>query len=153
MPGLGMFPHTITLYSLDIEPSEDFNDRKIYNATVLKGVLFDATKAANVNKSGLVNADSVMVYIPFAVDTGVKTYLPPVAYGESAEKVKHWTLRTGAGDFFVKGEIIDPGESRDGTPHDYEYMRTYYDDVYLVSTVDRKDFGSPDMRLWEVGGR
>lgn len=150
---MSMFPHTITLYSYDMQQSEDYNDKKVYNATVLKGVLFDATKASNVNKSGLVNADSVMVYIPFNVDSGAKTYLPPVEYSASAEKEKHWTLRTGKNDFFVKGETIDPGESWDGTPHDYEYMRSHHDYVYLVSTVDMKDFGEPGMQHWEVGGR
>lgn len=150
---MSMFPHTITLYSTDVEQAEDYNDKTVYNATVLKGVLFDAAKASNVNKSGLLNADSVMVYIPFSVDTGVKTHLPPIEYEKSPEKEKHWTLRTGKGDFFVKGEVIDPGLGRDGFPHDYEYMSKHYDFVYLVSTVDMKDFGSPDMRLWEVGGR
>lgn len=137
-----MFPHTVTLYNLT-ENQTTFE--KEYNVTVLRGVLLDAVQAANINKSGLLNADSVTLYIPFGVDSGGKGFLPEREYERSEDKPSHWTLRKGK-DFFVKGEIAETGKN-------YEQINGMFDDVYRISTVDAKDFGSPDMRHWECGGR
>ena len=57
-----MFPHTVTVYTI----TEDPETADVYsNITVVKGVLFDGSKAANVRVSGLDGADSVNLYIPF----------------------------------------------------------------------------------------
>ena len=32
-------------------------------------------------------------------------------------------------------------------------MREMYDDVYDITTIDTRDFGSPDMQHWQVGAR
>lgn len=139
---MSMFPHTVTVYNLT---EDQVTFQKEYNITVLRGVLLDTVQAANINKSGLQNADSVMLYIPFAVDTGAKTFLPEKEYERSQEKQSHWTLRPGR-DFFVKGEVVEAGKN-------YEQINSMYDDVYRVSTLDTKDFGSPDMQHWECGGK
>lgn len=139
---MSMFPHTVTLYNLT---ENQVTFEKEYNVTVLCGVLLDAVQDANINKSGLINADSVMLYIPFGVDSGEKTFLLEKEYERSENKRRYWTLRKGT-DFFVKGEIIEAGKN-------YEQINSMYDDVYRISTVDTKDFGSLDMRHWECGGR
>ena len=33
-----------------------------------------------------------------------------------------------------------------------EQIEMLYDDVYKVTKVDMKDFGSPSMQHWQVGG-
>lgn len=139
---MSQFPHTVTVYNLT-ENQVDFT--KEYNITVLRGVFLDAVQAANINKSGLLNGDKVMLYIPFAVDAGGKRFLPEKAYEASNDKASHWTLRAGK-DFFVKGEAVEPGR-------DYDQVNAMYDDVYRAATLDEKDFGSPDLQHWEVGGR
>lgn len=140
-------PHTVTLYYSIEDP---LTLETTVNITILHGVLLDATKAANVRESGLVNADSVSLYIPFSVRAvdGLtwmeKQYIPPKLYRDAADKAGLWTLNT-ENCFFVKGEVVEQGR-------EFQYINNNYDDVYRVTSVDEKDFGTPDMRHWEVGG-
>lgn len=139
---MSMFPHTITVYSLT-EDAVTF--QKVYNITVLNGVLVDESQGANVLKSGLTTADAVTVFIPFLVDSGAKTFLPEKEYEKSIEQTRHWTLRPGK-DFFVRGEVIEPGKTR-------QQLEEMYDGVYSITTVDTKNFGTSDMQHWQIGGR
>lgn len=143
-----MYPHTVTLYYI----SEDPTTFEVKNhITVLRGVLFAASKAANVRASGFEGADSVSLYIPFSVTaedgmTGVeKTYVGAKAYADAADKDGLWTLDIGNNCFFVKGEVIEPNMT-------FQTINANYDDVHRVTKVDMFDFGSESMRLWEVGG-
>ena len=62
---MSMFPHTVTLYNVSVETDPaTLEERTINHITVLEGVLLDAVKGKNVNESGLVDADSVTLYIP-----------------------------------------------------------------------------------------
>lgn len=144
---MSMFPHTVTVYNTGEEDPTTF-EKKVH-ITVLRGVFFDARKAANVRESGLANADAVNLMIPFDAEavngvTGEKqTYLPPVSYEASEEKSQHWTIRPGDNCFFVKGEAVEPGMS-------FQEINATYDSVHKVTSVDEKDFGA--LRHWEVGG-
>lgn len=138
-------PHTVTVYS----PVEDPVTFEVtQHITVLRGVLMDASKASNVRTSGLEGADSVNLFIPFSVKAadGVslmdKTYVNPKEFESAADKNGLWTLRIG--DFFVKGEVVED--------NDFQYINANYDDVYRITKVDKKDFGSESMLHWEVGG-
>lgn len=51
----------------------------------------------------------------------------------------------GGTTFFVKGEAVEPDKTE-------EQIEMLYDDVYKVTKVDMKDFGSPSMQHWQVGG-
>ncbi len=145
--GLSMFPHTVTVYNTGEEDPTTFE--KITHITVLRGVFFDARKAANVLESGLSNADAVNLIIPFDVEavngeTGeAQTYLPPLKYEASEEKDRHWTIQTGDSCFFVKGEVVEPGMS-------FQEINATFDSVHKVTSVDEKDFGT--LKHLEVGG-
>mgnify|MGYP006928648625 CR=1 FL=1 len=149
---MDMFPHVVTLYNTEtVElPEDDFKPALTNHITVLHGVLLDASKGSNVNKSGLEGADAVNLYIPAnvkAVDgiTGEpKRYTGPIDFWRSDDKSDLWTLSVGRNCFFVKGEAVHP----DWT---LQTIEAAYDDVYDVSKVDFKDFGG-DMIHWEVGG-
>ena len=132
-------PHTVTVYSV-IEDPVTFEE--IRHITVLRGVFMDASKAANVRTSGLEGADSVNLFVPFSVDASGKTYAEPKEYERAEDKSGLWTLRIG--DFFVKGEVAED--------RDFQYLNANYDDVYRITKVDRKDFGSESLRHFEVGG-
>ncbi len=145
-------PHTVTLYNMYTETDKDtFTETTHSNITILKGVFLDAVKAANVNKSGLTGADSVDLFIPFSVDardavTGAKKrFVGHMEYWASDEKSKLWTLSDGGDTFFVKGIAIEPDK-------DFAFVSMKHDDVYVVTKIDEKDFGSPHMRHWQVGG-
>lgn len=138
-------PHTVTVYS----PVEDPVTFEVtQHITVLRGVLVDASKASNVRTSGLEGADSVNLFIPFSVKASDglslmdKSYVAPKEFESAADKSGLWTLRIG--DVFVKGEVVED--------NDFQYINANYDDVYRITKVDKKDFGSESMRHFEVGG-
>lgn len=147
---MSMFPHTVTLYQTEKTIDEKLNETITNHITVLRGVLFVASKGANVRASGLEGADAVNLQIPFDVDatdglTGEKKeYVDPVeGWKRSADKSKVWTISTGT--TFVKGEVIEPDATRTA-------LELGYDDVYQVTKVDKIDFGSQNMQHFEVGG-
>lgn len=146
-------PHVATVYNA----YEDASYNILYNITILNGVLMDDSKGTNISKSGLSDADSVTMFIPFdvqAVDAlgNAKTYLPPKEFYATANKASYWTLDTGGqasgvATYFIKGSVVET------TNQSYAKLREKYDAVYNVSTVDIRDFGTDDMRHWQVGGR
>ena len=147
-------PHTVTIYNVTQEQDQDFNDTQKRYITVIHGVMLQASKAANVRASGLESADAVNLYIPFsavAVDgvTGAeKRYVGPQEFWRADDKSGLWTLSTdgnGGTTFFVNGEVVEPDKTE-------ERIEMLYDDVYKVTKVDMKDFGSPSMQHWQVGG-
>lgn len=142
-------PHTVTLYNIREDP-ETF--ARSTNITILRGVFLDESKASNVNRSGLEGADAANLYIPFnvsaeAVATGCKqSFVMPVVYNTADDIGAVWTLTPEDECFFVKGEIVE-------TDQDFQYINAHHSGVYRVTKVDTKDFGTPDMRHWEVGGK
>lgn len=147
-------PHTVTIYNVTQEQDKDFKDTQKSYITVIRGVMLQASKAANVRASGLEGADAVNLYIPFsavALDgvTGAeKRYVGPQEFWRATDKSKIWTLSTdgnGGTTFFIKGEVVEPDKTE-------QTLEMLYDDVYKVTKVDRKDYGSADMRHFEVGG-
>lgn len=151
---MSVFPHTVTIYNVTQEQDQDFNDTQKRYITVIRGVMLQASKAVNVRESGLEGADAVNLYIPFAslaVDgvTGQeKRYVGPQEFWRAADKSGIWTLSTdgnGGTTFFVKGEVVEPDKTE-------QMIEMLYDDVYKVTKVDMKDFGSAAMQHFEVGG-
>jgi hypothetical protein len=147
-------PHTVTIYNVTQEQDQDFNDTQKSYITVIRGVMLQASKAVNVRESGLEGADAVNLYVPFAslaVDgvTGQeKRYVGPQEFWRAADKSGIWTLSTdgnGGTTFFVKGEVVEPDKTE-------QMIEMLYDDVYKVTKVDMKDFGSAAMQHFEVGG-
>lgn len=65
---MDMFPHVVTLYNVvrEEDPST-FHEVAVNHITILEGVLLDAVKTVNVNRSGIEGADSVMLYVPQSV--------------------------------------------------------------------------------------
>lgn len=132
-----IFPHTVTIYNYT---------KAGYNRTVLRGVLWEDTKAKNVNKTGSTAVDSVRVFIPFDVDSGGTVYKPPGEYQSSATGA--WTMQTKQKDFIVKGEcpfMPVPGGSIAELTTNYEALS--------ITSVTTCDYGSKAMQHWEVGGK
>lgn len=146
-------PHTVTLYTVTALPDPDtLKETVTTNITVLEGVFLDAVKAENVRATGQQSADGATLYIPFdikAMDgvTGeTKSYAGPKEYLTAEDKSKLWTMTTDGSSFFVKGRVVIP----DGT---IEGISASYDDVYVITAVDARDYGCQSMRHWEVSGR
>ena len=146
-------PHTVTVYNASENPETFANE---YNITVLDGVFLDISKGANVMRSGLENADAAVLYIPFGVKavngiTGkLQSYIEPKEYERLADKSNFWTIRAGGTTsnkdcFFVKGRVVEE--------KDFQSINSNHDNVFRVSSVDVRDFGTADIRHWEVSGR
>lgn len=145
-------PHTITVYNVIHETDvETFEETDNVYITVLSGVFVDASKAVNVNKSGLEGADAVDVYIPFSVSAkspqgAVKQYAKPMEFWAADDRSGLWTLSVegnGGETFFIKGNVV---------LNNLDAARAH-DDCYNVTKVDERDFGSVAMRHWQVGGK
>lgn len=149
---MSMFPHTVTLYNVSTEQDANFHETSVNYITILRGVLLIASKGVNVRESGLEGADAVTLYIPFSVDatdglTGKpKRYVGPIDFWRMEDKRGFWTLSDGRNCFFVKGEVVEPDAN-------VQLIEMKYDNVYNVTKVDCKDFGSPDMQHFQVGGK
>lgn len=145
-------PHTVTVYNIVRETDPATLDEVTHvHITILRGVMLQASKGANVRQSGLEGADAANLYIPFAVEavdgkTGAaKTYAKPQEFVKAADRSGLWTLSyngNGGETVFVKGEFIS----------DNMTVVQYHDDCYKVTKVDAMDYGSADMRHFEVGG-
>lgn len=146
-------PHTVTIYNVvqEIDPATLDEVEHVY-ITILRGVMLQASKGANVRESGLEGADAANLYIPFTVEavdgkTGAaKAYAKPQEFAKAADRSGLWTLSyngNGGETVFVKGEFIS----------DNMTVVQYHDDCYKVTKVDAMDYGSADMRHWEAGGK
>lgn len=132
-----IFPHSVTIYNYT---------KTGYNRTVLHGVLWEDTKAKNVNKTGSTAVDSVRVFIPFNVDSGGAMYKPPAEYQAAPDRA--WTMQIKQKDFIVKGECPyapTPGGSIAELTTNYEALS--------ITSVTTCDYGSKAMQHWEVGGK
>ena len=127
-------PHTVTVFNVGEENMVTF-EQPVY-ATILTGVLLDASKAVNVRASGLEGADSVNLYIPFSVDatdavTGRRRqYADPKVYEQTDDVSGLWTLKT-SDCFFVKGALNEVA--------DFSTINKKYDDVYRVTKGIQRD--------------
>lgn len=152
-----MFPHTVTVYNTTIVYDDDYNGTLTNHITVLRGVFLEASKGDNIRATGLTGADAVNLYIPNDVDAedginGAKRkYIPPIDFFKAEDQSEYWTMSAGSGKetgkdtatFFIKGEVVEPDRDR-------SFLESAYDDVYSVTKVDNKDFGS--LAHLEVGG-
>lgn len=154
-----MFPHTITVYNVEIYTDKTtLQDTMVNHITVLKGVLVDASKAVNVRESGLEGADAVNLYIPDDVDAvdGVtgkkKQYVGSLKFWRAEDKSGIWTMSLGGAKthglngscFFVKGKAVH-------SDLDVETIEMMYDHVYDITSIDHKDFGG--LPHFEVGAK
>jgi len=135
-----MFEDEITIFNKKYD--ETTRDYK-YVRTYLIGVNLDLSKAANVIKSGLENANIGTLIIPEDVDSDNKIFTKPKEYKKAEDINTLWTLQPG--DIIVAG-IIDYMINENNT---ITNLKNVYDDVYEIVSVDTKLKGG--LPHWEVG--
>lgn len=162
-----MFEDEVTIFNKKYDESiKDY----VYIRTYLVGVNLDLTKAINVIKSGLENANTGTLVVPESVESEEKLFLRPKEYKRAKvfnpltvrdvnksevntmDKIKVlslknseevWTLQPG--DIIVSG-LIDYVIKNENT---IKKLRDEYDDVYEIVSVDTKLKGG--LPHWEVG--
>lgn len=117
----------------------DENKNVIFKKHIIEHVFWDDSKAVNLNR-GYDNADDVNVFIPKS-QNDMSGYVEPKQY----EGLKKWTLQVG--DFIVKGEVEEKQVVG------IKELTSKYDDVFTISLIDDKDFGSSSMHHFEIRGK
>lgn len=90
---------------------------------------WDERKASNVLKSGITNADSLKVFIPYTGDINFSTSKDLIVKGEVNYQIDTTTEKTIA-------------ESKQYLIQNYE--------TYTITSCDKKLYGSPNMQHYEL---
>lgn len=117
----------------------DENKNVVFRKHLIDHVFWDDSKAINQNR-GYENADDVNVFIPKS-QNDMSSYVKPKQY----KGLNKWTLQVG--DFIVKGDV------REKEVSGIKELTTKYDNVFTISLVDDKDFGSSSMHHFEIRGK
>lgn len=137
----------ITLYNSYYDNESGINK---YKRTYLYGVNFQASNIIkNDRVRGLIEDNSISIYIPFSVDSKGKKYMKPKAYVRLSEDEREQYFTFNNNDKVVRG-IIDfkiTGEN----DKNIAFLESYYDDVYNISTIATNDCGDYNMQHWRVG--
>lgn len=118
----------------------DSEKNVIFKKHEIENVFWDDSKGVNLNK-GYENADDVNVYIP-KDKNDMSGYTEPKFYIGLNDT---WTLNNG--DFIVKGQTFENQVSS------IKELKEKYNDVFTITLVDDKDFGSKNMHHFEIRGK
>ena len=112
----------------------------IFKKHLIDNVFWDDSKGINRNL-GYENADDVNVFIPKS-QNDMSDYVEPKKYKGLNNT---WTLENG--DFIVKGN------TNESEVLSIKELVQKYDNVFTISLVDDKDFGSESMHHFEIRGK
>lgn len=115
--------------------TEPFTKAVTFKKHVIDNVFWDDSQGVNLDK-GYDKVDKVNVYIP-KDKNDMSGYVPPKQYNGS-----NWTLNNG--DLIIKGEVTETEVSGIKDLSNYE--------VFIITMVDDKDFGSSNMQHFEIRG-
>lgn len=118
----------------------DSKKNVIFKKHEIENVFWDDSKGVNLNK-GYENADDVNVFIPKS-QNDMSGYVEPKKYKGLNNT---WTLENG--DFIVKGNV------EESSVMSIKELLKKYDNVFTISLVDDKDFGSKNMHHFEIRGK
>lgn len=111
-----------------------------YQRTVIRDVVWQATKAVSGRSTGVLASNVATVFIPMARGAA---YLKPKAW--LLARSGKWTLQ--------EGDVIVRGEATDNITTEYTLtsLRAEYEDVVTITSVDAMDQGSANVQHWQVG--
>ncbi len=116
--------------------TDSFTKNIVYKKHIIDNVFWDDSKGVNLNH-GYDEADNVNVYIP-KDKNDMSEYVKPKQYNGIG-----WTLKNG--DFIIKGLVAENEVSGIKDLSAYE--------VFTITMVDDKDFGSENMHHFEIRGK
>lgn len=141
-------PHSVTIYNAGPDGEMCI--------TFLEGVLLETGTGGRIMKNGVVSDGAAVLYVPFdcpavnAVTGQAQTFCLPEEFDRMEDRAGYWTAgsrdtRAAAGCFFVKGRVVEP-------ELDFAEIKDRFHGVFRVSSLDVRDFGSVNMRHWQIGG-
>ena len=116
--------------------TDSFTKNIVYKKHIIDNVFWDDSKGVNLSR-GYDEADNVNVYIP-KNKNDMSEYVKPKQYNGIG-----WTLKNG--DFIIKGLVTETQVSGIKDLSNYE--------VFTITMVDDKDFGSENMHHFEIRGK
>lgn len=131
----------LTLYNKYVDSATRMEK---WQRTQIPDVFWENRKAANVIKSGMLEADQASIYILFQRGAN---YLSPTEWQTLVTKTGKWTLQIG--DVVVKGLITDEIT----TIFTMTDLKAKHNDVLSITSIDFMDSGSPAMQHWQVGAK
>lgn len=141
------FKDNITLYNACYNKELGVNE---YFKTYLTGINWQGQQNINVTDKGIMSADSIKIIIPFLIDSEGKKYIEPKEFEslDIAEKRKYFTFNNN--DKVVKGLIDFDIDSKTGKT--IKVLENLFDNVININSIITHDFGSINMKSWEIGG-
>lgn len=141
------FKDSITLYNACYNKELGVNE---YFKTYLTGINWQGQQNINVTDKGIMSADSIKIIIPFSIDSEGKKYIEPKEFESLniAEKRKYFTFNNN--DKVVKGLIDFDIDSKTGKT--IKVLENLFDNVININSIITHDFGSVNMKSWEIGG-
>lgn len=128
----------LTVYNITVDPATRL---EVLSRAYLPRCLYMASEGANVLKSGLTSADAAKIYITMDwLREADKHGVDPQHFTDPATQ---FTLTKGC--IVVKG--LAPADVT------LKYLESNFGHVHLVTSVDIRDFGSPEMHHLEVGAK
>ena len=112
----------------------------IFKKHLIDNVFWDDSKGINRNL-GYENTDDVNVFIPKS-QNDMNGYVEPKKY-----KGLNYTWTLENGDFIVRGN------TEESEVLSIKDLAKKYDNVFTISLVDDKDFGSKSMHHFEIRGK
>lgn len=142
-------PHSVTIYNA-------CRDGSVCMA-FLDGVLLSTSYGSSMMKKIAACDDGAVLFIPFAcravdpVSGQEQRFCTPREFDRLENHEGVWTVgtrdaRSCADCFFVKGKVVEPDMS-------FAEINDQFEDVFRVSSVDVRDFGSTGLRHWKIGGK
>ena len=142
-------PNAVTVYNVCPDGS--------VRMTFLDGVFLETGQEGSVSKNGVVRDGNALLFIPFdcvAVDAAggqVQQFCPPGDFDRLDNRNGFWTVgpkntRSCVDCFFVRGKVVAPDLS-------FAEIHDRFQDAFRVSSVFTRDFGSRNMRHWQIGGK
>ena len=118
----------------------DSEKNVVFKKYEIEKVFWDDSKGVNLSL-GYENADDVNIFIP-KIQNDMSGYIKPKFYIGLNDT---WTLNNG--DFIVKGQTFENQVSS------IKELKEKYNDVFTITLVDDKDFGSANMHHFEIRGK
>lgn len=101
------FPHVLTVFNKGTSDGTPY-----YRKTIVSPCLFIQDENTARNRYGLVNADTIRVFVPItAVKSNEKTLVNPIEYSGSSEEEQEDTFCFAKGDFIALGDVGEDGMS------------------------------------------
>lgn len=122
----------MTIYNKHLDT---FTHKTTYKKHLIENVFWDDSLGINLNM-GYENADKVNVYIPYDKND-LTEYKEPKKYNGEG-----WTIQNG--DYIVKGDVDIDSIDNIKDLSNYE--------VFAITLCDNKDFGSSNMKHFEIRG-